>query len=391
MKYVILVFAFILHSMHINAQSAFEKQTQYYLDIPVNVAHSPEPIAVKASNGKWYLSYTLFITNHSFTDLTLISATVSGGPAKSILASYTNKELQEYYRYRTLVPTPPRSVMPGSRFPDSLSSGRTAVLFFWLEKPAEVPVPDRLSHTLIFRKNKRVEILKDSVYDIDSNIVLRHYSIAVNKAKPVLISSPLKGKGWLCANGPAYNTNHQYLTIRDGQMRMAQRFAIDFKKVDKDSNSLPSPFPDTINNAMFYGYGQIVYAVESGTITDIKEGIPENVPQANGDFLPAVPIREETVAGNRITLKMDNGYYAFYAHLKTGSIRVKPGERVNKGQALGVLGNSGNAIGPHLHFHIGDRPSLNGSEGIPFIFDSFRLNGKKHTREIPVNGDIIEL
>jgi Peptidase family M23 len=383
----LLVFASL--SLKISAQTSFEKQTQSYLDIPINVEVMNRPMPVKATDGKWHLSYTLLITNFSFSDLTLLSASVSDKQRNRILTTYGTKELNEYYRYRTLVPTPPRSTMPDKKFPNELSSGRTAVLFFWLEIDSLNDIPQQLSHTLIFKNNELIKILKDSIYDMDSNIVFRNYVLDIDKQKPVVIAPPVKGDNWYCANAPAYNTDHQYLTIRNGKMRIAQRFAIDFKKVDKDSNTLPSPFPDTISNKMFYGYGEKVYAVADGIIVDIKDSIPENIPQANGDFIPAVPMRHETVSGNKITLKIKEGCYAFYAHLQPRSIRVKVGDRVKKGQLLGLLGNSGNAGGPHLHFHIGNSNSLNGSEGIPFVFESFILNKKIHINEIPIDGDII--
>jgi murein DD-endopeptidase MepM/ murein hydrolase activator NlpD len=78
-------------------------------------------------------------------------------------------------------------------------------------------------------------------------------------------------------------------------------------------------------------------------------GIPENVPLSPTH---AVPMTLETAAGNHVILSLRNGHYAFYAHLQPGSIRIKPGDRVRRGQVLGLLGNSGNSNAPHLHFHI---------------------------------------
>ena len=47
-----------------------------------------------------------------------------------------------------------------------------------------------------------------------------------------------------------------------------------------------------------------------------------------------------------------NGYRTYYAHLD--SIWVARGERVIKGQPIGVVGNTGHSTGPHLHFEIRD-------------------------------------
>ena len=56
--------------------------------------------------------------------------------------------------------------------------------------------------------------------------------------------------------------------------------------------------------------------------------------------------------GNYVKIKHDNGYYTLYAHLKYGSIKVKVGERVKKGQVIGRMGNTGHSFGAHLHFEV---------------------------------------
>jgi Peptidase family M23 len=59
-------------------------------------------------------------------------------------------------------------------------------------------------------------------------------------------------------------------------------------------------------------------------------------------------------------------------HLRPGSIRVKVGEQVRKGQVLASLGGSGSvSSGPHLHFHVADGNSPLGAEGLPFVFAHF--------------------
>ena len=88
--------------------------------------------------------------------------------------------------------------------------------------------------------------------------------------------------------------------------------------------------------------------------------------------------------------------WAFFAHLQPGSIRVRVGQRVKRGQLIGLLGNSGNAVGPHLHFQVSDAlaESLNANEGVPYVFDAYEQitpDGKtRHrTRVIPLNGEIV--
>lgn len=59
--------------------------------------------------------------------------------------------------------------------------------------------------------------------------------------------------------------------------------------------------------------------------------------------------------GNVVVIKHDfsTGIFASrYDHLRAGSIRVKPGDSVRKGQVIGMVGSAGRSTGPHLHFEI---------------------------------------
>ena len=84
-----------------------------------------------------------------------------------------------------------------------------------------------------------------------------------------------------------------------------------------------------------------------------------------------MPITLETIAGNHVIVDLGGGHFALWAHLRPGSLRVKVGDHVKRGQVLGLVGNSGNSSEPHLHFQVMDGPSSLGSEGVPYAFDAF--------------------
>ena len=54
--------------------------------------------------------------------------------------------------------------------------------------------------------------------------------------------------------------------------------------------------------------------------------------------------------GNYIILYHGNGYETMYAHLSKRL--VQPGNRVKRGQTIGLVGNSGRSTGSHLHYEI---------------------------------------
>ena len=57
---------------------------------------------------------------------------------------------------------------------------------------------------------------------------------------------------------------------------------------------------------------------------------------------------------------------------------MKPGDKVTRGQVLGLLGNSGNSTEPHLHFQVMDGPAPLGSEGLPYLIDAFELRSGRN-------------
>jgi murein DD-endopeptidase MepM/ murein hydrolase activator NlpD len=102
----------------------------------------------------------------------------------------------------------------------------------------------------------------------------------------------------------------------------------------------------------------------------------------------------ETIAGNVIVLDVGGGRFAFYGHVQRGTLRVKTGDKVRRGQVIGLIGNSGNSDEPHLHFHVGDSPSMLEAEGVPYLIDRFETltppsGCRPVQRELPLQGAIV--
>lgn len=72
--------------------------------------------------------------------------------------------------------------------------------------------------------------------------------------------------------------------------------------------------------------------------------------------------------GNYISIRHDDGTWSHYAHLKTRSFRVRTGQRVEAGQILAEVGNSGYSFGRHVHVHVTRSPSI-AAPSIPFRFE----------------------
>lgn len=153
----------------------------------------------------------------------------------------------------------------------------------------------------------------------------------------------------------------------DGGLYLSQRFAIDFNLLDPDNRLSVG---DPALNTSYPGYGQPVVAVADATVLTAVDRYPD---QIAGE---TVGVTLENADGNHIVLDLGDGRYAFYAHLEPGSIAVRAGDRVQQGQLLARLGNSGSSNGPHLHFHVMDRPSALVADGLPYVFDQFEFTGE---------------
>jgi hypothetical protein len=201
---------------------------------------------------------------------------------------------------------------------------------------------------------------------MDSGIVKA--IVPLDHKKPVRIDAPLKGNNWAAIYDPSWERGHRrvYFTI-GGRARIPGRYAIDFMKLD-NAGHFAIHESDTVKN--WYGYGKDVLAVADGVIASTLNTFEES------KTLSEHPKYDSSRAtGNYISLQIADSVFAFYEHLKPGSIRVKPGDHVKAGQVIASLGFTGQTTGPHLHFHIADRNSALGAEGIPFVFKHFNYLG----------------
>lgn len=189
---------------------------------------------------------------------------------------------------------------------------------------------------------------------------------------PIDLAPPLRGAGWVNFNGCCRPDSVHRNTILpvDGALRDTQRFAIDYMRLNPQGELVTGDLAVARNYA---AYGAEVLAVADATVVGTLNTLPDQVPPNLPD--PAT-VTLETVDGNHVILDLGGGRYGFYAHLQAGSVRVKPGDRVTRGQVIGLLGNSGNTSAPHLHFHVMDGPSVLGSNGLPFTIDAFSLAGR---------------
>ena len=91
--------------------------------------------------------------------------------------------------------------------------------------------------------------------------------------------------------------------------------------------------------------GVRVIAAADGRVEAIRNTRPDQ------PYVPGTNLNGEE-CGNAVRINHGNGYQSVYCHMKLGSVRVTPGQRVVQGQLLGEVGLSGLTNYPHLHLTI---------------------------------------
>jgi hypothetical protein len=181
-----------------------------------------------------------------------------------------------------------------------------------------------------------------------------------------VLGPPLIGAGYVAADGCCDSIRHvRALLALNGHFTLAQRFAIDWEQIESENRVVKG---DTKNLSNYTIYGREVLAVADGTVVSSRNDLPEQVPGA----LPQ-GMTIDQADGNFVVLDIGGGNYVLYAHMQPGSVTVKAGAKVKRGDVLGKVGNTGNTQAPHLHLHVMDGPSPLQSNGIPYVFESFKL------------------
>ena len=155
-----------------------------------------------------------------------------------------------------------------------------------------------------------------------------------------------------------------------------QRFAMDLV-MRKDGRSHAG---DGKRVEDYWCWNQPILAPGAGTLVAVVDSLPDQVP---GEMDRAHP------AGNHVLIDHGNGEYTLLAHLRRGSVEVKPGEIVRAGQPVGRCGNSGNTSEPHLHMHLQNSPKPLQGQGLPAFFGPLVVDGKAVERAELLTGQVI--
>lgn len=324
------------------ADAASPLRQSFDLQVPA----PPMPVAV---DGTPHLLYELHLTNFTREALVPIRVDVINAARDKVIASYHGDALAQ--RLAEL------GAMPVTDDVHTIASGMRSVLYIELALSQDA-LPQTLEH--------RIEYTVAGT-DADASSIVEGGRTTLRSA-PVVLGAPLRGGPWAAIHDPAWKRGHRrVLYAVDGRARIPGRFAIDWVKLDENGRKARGD-ADLVSNS--HSYGADVLAVADAVVAAVRDEMPDSTSIAAH---PKHALGDAT--GNYVALDLGDGRYAFYEHLQSGSVRVAPGQRVERGDVIAALGFSGDATGPHLHFHVADANSPLGAEGLPFVFERFEVLG----------------
>ena len=193
--------------------------------------------------------------------------------------------------------------------------------------------------------------------------------VRVDMRPVVVIEPPLAGERYVSADSCCDATRHTRAALPvNGHISVAQRYAVDWERLDASGRIYTGPQEKLESYTIF---GEPALVVADARVVSVVDGLPEQTP---GKFPSNLPLAEAD--GNSVILDLGSQRYALYAHLQPGSIKVRVGDNVKPGQVIGLVGDSGNSIAPHLHFQVTDGPNPHSSNGLPYEIRSFQVIGK---------------
>jgi hypothetical protein len=186
---------------------------------------------------------------------------------------------------------------------------------------------------------------------------------------PVAVAPPLAGEWAMLAGGRSALVSHHYPTPIVSN-------AVDFVRLDEEGRGHDG---DPKREKSWYGFGEPVLAPADGTVVSVGDVHPDE---------PVGNLGQKPAYGNHVLLDIGGGRYAVLAHLKQGSSRVSEGERVRVGQPIAAVGDSGDSLVPHLHFHVQDSPDFSEQVlTVPVAFrDAVLIRGGTESR--PAEADL---
>jgi murein DD-endopeptidase MepM/ murein hydrolase activator NlpD len=260
-----------------------------------------------------------------------------------------------------------------STIPDRMVPGGGSLDIFnpFFSFSEEMPLA-RLHYEVFFeRTDEKQPNLLNFVTQAEADVYPTPY---VGKTRLIL---PLKGRVYVFDGHDFYAHHRRQDVFRTGQFRTnSVRYAYDLMITNATGELYHG---NRFVKENWFCYGTPVYAPAEGRVVDAANDLPENSYKDGELVYPYLPDGIDPIGlGNHVVIDHGNGEFSILVHMKPGSVRVKKGDRVKRGEQVGAIGFSGDTFLPHLHYMLMDGTDERTSRGLPSYFDDFgRILGSK--------------
>jgi hypothetical protein len=312
-----------------------------------SVPFAPAPFP--GSDGKTHMVYELAVTNFTNAALGVSDVKIEDGQSGRVIGQLDATQLKDRLQ--------PAGTRQGA---DHLGAGQAGTIFIHLIVDNGT-APKTVVH--------EVAVTSAAMPPGKDKVTERLAPTKVDERTLPVLSAPLRGERYVAADGCCDAVRHTRAVLPvNGQTFLAQRYAIDYEQADARNRIFAG---DPRNPASYTIFGEEVHAVADGTVVGTRNDLVEQTP---GIYPANIPIDEAD--GNYVVLDVGNGFFVNYAHMQPGSIRPKIGDKVTRGDVIGLVGNTGNSVAPHLHVHVMDGPSPLASQGLPYLVDRFTITAQ---------------
>lgn len=298
-----------------------------------------EPTPVKGGDGRYHLVYELELANYSGDRVSAGQLQILDAGSHAVLAEFDAAQIAARLVVRD------RAATPGE-----FGASQLGILYLHVSIGRQRDIPQSLEHRLSMRAGATA-------------VAATGARVNVLPPAQLLLDAPLRGARYIAADGCCDSKRHIRATLAlNGSTYDAQRFAIDWEQLDPQGRIYVG---DPKKPASYVIYNQPAYAVADALVVAAVDDMDDSPPGQ----LPNLPV--EKADGNHVILDLGGGRYALYAHFRPRSVQVREGQRVRRGQLLGMVGTSGNSSEPHLHFQVMDGPSPLLANGVPYLLRQF--------------------
>jgi len=198
-----------------------------------------------------------------------------------------------------------------------------------------------------------------------------------NHKSPNEYDFPLTGS-WYVGAAPSLHSHHRWA--------VPEEFALDLVALGGSGQTHKG---DGSKLDDYYDYGRDVLAVADGVVIEVVSDQIEANDRLKRPGESEEDFEQRTIAGqnellargykavigNFVVIQHAGGEFSDYAHLRQGSVKVKAGDKVTRGQVIAQVGHTGNTTEPHLHFQLTDGPDPLYSRGLPIVFRNTVIEG----------------